>query len=464
MSHAEVREKNMDTLQKFLQFDLGKKIAVAVVGDTMIDEYHHVHVNRISPEFPIPVMLSENSEPDEAVPGGAANVAYQFHHFNAEAMLVGVLDERAERAYRGRMNLDYAVQVRQSLVPRKKRFYHDGFPLCRFDIERPHYGQSLQKTVFSIPKADVTIFSDYDKGLFDTGWHKPYLPTCLSIVDPKNNLSRWRGCSILKPNSVEAEKLSGKKDWVEQCRWLQSDVNCGAVVITQGGDGVVGLDGNSFFEYRSSAFNPAPRSVIGAGDCFMAFLAMAVARGMSIRDAAVVAFEAGAVYVRSNHNKPITRLELGRHSGVCGKIVRPDDMVWPRKGKLVFANGCFDAGLTSGHVSCLQFARNQGDCLVVAVNSDNSVRRLKGPGRPIVPLDQRMFVLSGLECVDYVVSFDDDTPQGIIHKIRPDIVVKGGDYRTADVIGSDICEVRLSPLVECLSTTEKLAAFHDIIK
>lgn len=446
----------MEVVRKFLDLDLGGKINVAVVGDTMIDEYHHVHVSRISPEFPIPVMLSENSEPDESVPGGAANVAYQFRHFNANAMLVGVINERAERAYRGRMNLDHARHVRTSLVPRKKRFYHDGFPLCRFDVERPQYGkpQFLKNTVFSIPNADVTIFSDYNKGLFDTDWYKPYVKNTLSIVDPKNDLSKWRGCSILKPNSVEAEKLTGIKGWMMQCECLMKEVGCKAVVITHGGDGVVGHDGTDFFHYQPPKPSPAPRSVIGAGDCFMAFLAMAVARGMSLIEASAVAFEAGAIYVRNKHNKPISRLDFSKHCG--NKLVIPDDLSLPRKGKLVFTNGCFDI-LHAGHLDTLEYARSCGDALVVAVNSDASVRRLKGDNRPINTLERRMRLLASLDCVDYVVSFDENTPIGVIETIHPDILVKGGDYLPSEVVGREVVsDIRLAPLTPGLSSTKLL--------
>lgn len=426
-------------IDKFIKTDLINRCSVSVVGDVMIDEYYEVTMDRISPEFPIPVMKSL-CDSSKRVPGGAANVALQFTPFNTSVYLTGITGQVMSMMPRKIINhspVDCGLPI-----PIKKRFYQGDFPLARWDVEVPFYGMDeghigWKFQDFELERTDVTVFSDYNKGMFNTGWQKRFLTDRTSIVDPKGDLSRWTGCTILKPNSVEAQALTGEKLWDRQAKKLKDMVGCRDVVITQGAEGVVGLTEEGYFEYRPSSRGHETNSVIGAGDCFIAFLAMAVAHGMKTHEAATVAFEAGAVYVQSKHNRPLKPAEL--LAGKCGNQV-------------VFTNGCFDI-LHAGHIQTLEFAKSQGDILVVGVNSDASVKRLKGDKRPVNGLADRVKVLSAMKCVDCVVPFEGDTPLELIKYVRPDVIVKGGDYKAEDVVGYDLAEVVIAPMVKGLSTT-----------
>jgi D-beta-D-heptose 7-phosphate kinase / D-beta-D-heptose 1-phosphate adenosyltransferase len=426
-----MEEKARSLIEEFVRKDLARKCQISVIGDIMLDEYHEVTVDRISPEFPIPVMKSRHDN-FIRVPGGAANVALQFSQFNIDVYLTGMTNQ--VMPLMSNNVFDHSPCI-------KKRFYQGNFPVSRWDIEEPCYGINPD-AVFDIfddwdlKKTDVTVFSDYNKGIFSKPWYRHFLSDRLTIVDPKNDLARWQGCTILKPNSVEAKALTGENDWRRQAEKLIKTVKCQSVVITQGSEGVVGLTPDGFFEYRPSRKDEV-NSVIGAGDCFVAFLAMAIAHGMSTYEASVVAYEAGAVYVQSKHNRPLKPAELLARK--CGSQV-------------VFTNGCFDL-LHAGHIQTLEFAKNQGDLLVVGVNSDESVRRLKGNSRPLNKLADRIRVLSAMKCVDCVVPFDSDTPLDLIRYVRPDIIVKAADYRPENVVGGDLAKVVIAPFLDGLSTT-----------
>lgn len=434
-----------DLIHRFVSEDLASQCRIHVVGDVMIDEYHDVEVSRISPEFPIPVMKSRHDR-GKRVPGGAANVACQFFNFNVQTYLTGITMPLTPFIHTRNLTLTQPGCSSNLPIPTKKRYYQNGFPVARWDIEEEFYGLGGEMIggLFSktdMPDAQVTIFSDYNKGIFNDMWFQQHLIDRVTIVDPKNDVEKWKGCTVLKPNSVEAEAITGTKDWVRQAHTLREMTSCRDVVITQGGDGVVGLTPAGCFEYRPSRATEDVQSVIGAGDCFVAFLAMALARGWTTCDAAGLAFEAGAVYVQTKLNRPL----------------KPAELIARRRGeKVVFTNGCFDL-LHAGHIHTLEYARQQGDILVVGVNSDDSAKRLKGESRPVNRLEDRAKLLEAMRCVDCVITFDEDTPSDLIKYVRPDVVVKGGDYQRDDVVGSDIAEVVIAPTVHGISTTDLIS-------
>jgi D-beta-D-heptose 7-phosphate kinase/D-beta-D-heptose 1-phosphate adenosyltransferase len=458
----------MQALDQFLYDDELRKIKIAVVGDIVLDEYFFVDASRISPEFSIPVMRSDTQYPQKVAPGGAANTAVQFKHFNVDVSLFGIIDE-----YANKILSEFGIETDTCLLtsdrfhtPLKRRFYQGQFPLCRWDVEEKLCGlneEELQEKQLSLflkyeqSTPDVVIFSDYNKCLFvndDTFRNKWFKEDVISIVDPKNGPCQlWRGCTVFKPNAKEAKEMSGYDDWKDQCDFFEKHVQCPAVIITHGGKGVAGKVNGRYFEYwveEKDAVCP-----IGAGDSYVAFLAMALGRMIDIVEAVKIAFEAGAVYVQKKHNTPVQKHELiARFDPIKAKFVKPEYLN-KRDYKLVMTNGVFDLGLTRGHVECLNYAKSLGDKLVVAVNDDDSVRRLKGDARPIVPLEERMAVLAGLSAVDFVVSFKEDTPLEIIHKLNPDLIVKSG-YKLEDVVGHGIVPVIIAPFVECISTTEKI--------
>jgi len=456
----------MNAIRKFLDLNnKGRKLVVSVVGDLLVDEYYYVNANRVSPEFPIPIMQAASDWPELALPGGAGNVCMQFKHFNAEVQLFAFVDQTTQYLLEenGIDTSNCVLLPSPYRNPVKKRYYQGEFPLCRIDIESPNYGMDVdwlkrcQRRLHNFfekdaKKSDVVIFSDYNKGVFSDAGLGPSIWTAydsaITIVDPKTGpIEKWKGCSIIKPNAKEAREISGKKDWQAQCDFFKDKTDCTAVVITQGGDGVVGKVLDGYFEYIPERKVSAD-SVIGAGDCFVAFMGMALARNIDIMDAVELAFEAGALYVQQKHNKPVSPLAL------CGKFASPEWLV-ERDYKLVFTNGCFDV-LHPGHLHTLRYAKSHGDKLVVAINSDASVKKLKGESRPVHSLATRAEMLAALEFVDYVVNFDEETPLKLIQQIKPDKICKGGDYQKEKVVGAQVVgvdNVIIAPYMKGHSTT-----------
>lgn len=448
-------------ITRFLEKNRQQKLRIYCVGDAMVDEYYNGVVNRISPEFPMSIMTSPTDEPVRR-PGGVANVAYQLKYFNVDTTLIGISDDLASDTYimnelRGEM-----INARHEggHVPIKRRFLANGIQVFRHDVEEPYYGvgqvgvNKLLDQLFGItkelPTPDAVIFSDYDKGFFvDPSLWMRWFGKTITIVDPKKGpVDKWRGCSVFKPNAKEAQEMSGLTYWKDQCLYFHEKLPGTAIVITKGGEGVVGFDG-TFFEYTPKK-KIQVESVIGAGDCFVSILSLAIAHGMMVSEAVEVAYRAGEVYVQNRLNRPIVPAELS-----TSKIVKPEDLV-NRDFKLVFTNGCYDI-LHTGHYATLDFAKSKGDKLVVAINSDESVRRLKGQSRPVNCLEKRLQMVSRLDMVDFVVAFEEDTPLETIQRCCPDVLVKGGDYSGKAIVGQDIVpEVLYAPLVEGESTTAVL--------
>lgn len=449
----------MDLLSDFLLKNRTKKLKIHCVGDAMIDQYIDVKVTRISPESPAIVMLSQ-SELYENKPGGAANVAYQFKNFNVDTLLVCWCDEIGKRVFdHHKIKFAHETISETCSLPVKRRFLDDGVQIVRHDIESDFCGlneesinfcvQQVEKHAACLP--DVAILSDYNKGFFpDHNKVVEFYKGTKTIVDPKKGpLSKWKGCTIFKPNCKEATELTGMSHWKDQSRYIQQELECESVVITFGGEKVAGITCGEYFEFKPNR-SVVVESVVGAGDCFAAFFAMAIGHGFSVIEASEIAWNAGANYVKNKRNRPIVPAELS-----LSKIVNPSDLS-NRDFEIVFTNGCFDFGLTSAHVKCFDFAKKQSDKLVVAINSDESVKRLKGEGRPILTFEERSEIVAALECVDFVVKFEEDTPIDVIKTIKPSLIVKGGDYKKHEVVGNEICEVKIFPYIDVMSTTEKI--------
>lgn len=442
------------------QFNYRPKIAV--FGDAMLDEYYEVAADRISPEFPIPVMLSPDGHPHKVALGGAGNVCAQFGNFNFDTSLFALTNERI-KSIRGPIDMDGCIFTRN--VPVKKRFYCDGFPLCRMDVEQENYNletvgelsEKIFSNMISSSPFDVVVFSDYGKGMFscmEDGFIGRLGDGPITIVDPKAGpASLWRGCSIIKPNAREAEVMSGETDKRRQCEYFFRETNCQAVVITDAASGVYGNVMGSWFEHRPHRAT-ATRSVVGAGDCFVAFLAMCMAHSIDIRRASEISFEASSIYVGRRYNRPVYPYEVAKTKFLDPRLLAERDFV------LAFANGCFDL-LHPGHVELLKFAKSRADKLVVALNSDASVLK-QGKGHGLVnSLENRKAMVSALECVDFVIEFNEDTPYEIISKIRPDVLVKGSDH--PNPVGSDIVrEVAHFSLLEGYSTTSLIEKIRSM--
>lgn len=450
-------------LKEFVKRDReNKKLSIAVVGDSMLDEYYNVNISRVSPEYPVSVLESESFAHD-TYPGGAANVCYQFSNFNVDVKLFSFLDLVSSYIFKDIFNINIisSIQDERISVPIKRRFQQGNHQIIRWDIEKQNYGlpsdliSSFQESLitrFKNFEFDVVVFSDYDKGVFSNYFSMDLCrvhTNSILLIDPKKGpLERkWIGHSkdIIKPNFKEACEISKYQNPEDQLRFIQNMTGM-SPVITKGGEGVYWFDDSVISHYKSQNFiNPV--SVIGAGDCFISFLAMARGRDFSLSESIQIAYEASSKYILGKYNKPLYPIDI-----LSEKYISPQDLK-NRDFYLVFSNGCFDL-FHCGHLSTLKFAKSKGDKLVVAINSDESVKRLKGETRPILNLEERIKVLSALECVDYVVSFEEDTPEEVIKTIRPDFIVKGPDYSSTEVVGSEyVKNVFIAPHIENISTT-----------
>jgi D-beta-D-heptose 7-phosphate kinase/D-beta-D-heptose 1-phosphate adenosyltransferase len=431
-----------------------RSLTINVIGDVLVDEYYQVEVDRISPEFPIPIHCSSTEEPYKVLCGGAANVAMQFRNFDVKTNLISLISPKMQDICEANgINTEYSIVSKNVKNPIKKRFYKDFHPLIRWDIEQPNFGLSdIQKHLnnISIPDSDINIFSDYDKGLFSTNWHKKYLKQSKSLVDPKKNLNIWEGCYLFKPNSVEAKRFVNKEKVEDQLKWLQALLGCDSVVITNAGEGVSAIDNDEKIHYVIPTNKPVkPESLTGAGDAYIAFLAMALGIGVDLKEAISIAFEAGTKYVSNRYNKPLNPSDFF----VKDKLITNPAVLRNRDFNLVWTNGCMDL-MHFGHISSLKQAKSFGDKLCVGINSDESIIKLKGDKRPIIPLVQRIEMLKAIECVDFIVVLEEEFPQNIIEEIKPNVLVKGEDWRDKRIAGADVVDrVEFVPLIEGLSTT-----------
>jgi D-beta-D-heptose 7-phosphate kinase/D-beta-D-heptose 1-phosphate adenosyltransferase len=293
------------------------------------------------------------------------------------------------------------------------------------------------------------IYSDYDKGLFNKKFKMS--GNGLSLVDPKIEMKRWNGCGIFKPNYHEACAMTGEKDPKKQIEKIIKKIKCNSVVITKSGEGVFGFslkEGHVVVKPQNHIARP--ESVIGAGDCFMSFLAMSMGCGFSLKKSLEWAFEAGTLYVSNKYNQPLCMADLLRKN----KVIKRWDYLAKRNFKLVVTGGCFDV-LHKGHMHSLREAKKYGDRLCVTLNSDESIRKIKGSKRPIMPLESRIEVLKSLEFVDYICVFDDNTPEFVLKVLKPEVYVKGSDYKNKELHGSEYAKrVVLVDLLDGFSTTK----------
>ncbi len=430
---------------------------VLVIGDVMLDRYWTGAATRISPEAPVPVV---HVTAVEERPGGAANVALNIKTLGGQVDLLGVVgqDEAGaalETLLRGR-GIDCHLQRHPgACTSTKLRILSRHQQLLRADFEGSLSGldpDELRAWYERLaPQAAVVVLSDYGKGtlasprtLIDQA---RALGKCV-IVDPKStDFSRYRGATLLTPNRAEFEAVAGAcagdEELVAQGQQMRLDLGWQGLLITRGEQGMTLLwAGQPPLHLPTRA--QEVYDVTGAGDTVVATLALALATGAPPQQAVRLANAAAGIVVGKLGTAAVTVAELGRalHEPQAGGfgLVSEDALetqmrqARARGETLVMTNGCFDL-LHAGHVTYLEQARALGDRLIVAVNADASVAALKGPGRPVNTLAHRMRVLAALKCVDWVVPFTDATPQRLYCRLLPDVIVKGGDYSPAQIMG-----------------------------
>jgi D-beta-D-heptose 7-phosphate kinase/D-beta-D-heptose 1-phosphate adenosyltransferase len=452
---------------------------VWVLGDVMLDRYFLGSVERVSPEAPVPVLLLEERIERG---GGAANVAHNLKALGAEVVLGGSLgrDEAgaALEALMVRAGVSPSGLVRHDgPTTTKLRAVANAQQLLRVDedsgvrLDAAAQAEMLAGCARAIPDPELVLVSDYGKGVVSA----TLIPAIRRLtqapiyVDPKGrDYARYVGATLLTPNEREAALASGVDITDEESLHaaavaLRRIVGGAGVVITRGGKGMSALiNGGALLHARARARRIF--DVTGAGDTAIAALALARVHGLSWPDALHVANVAAGIAVGRVGAVAVEAHELlGAlgHEDFNAKLYdhrRLADLRRRSAGqRLVFTNGCFDL-LHAGHLRLLLEARAMGDLLLVAINSDASVRRLKGAERPIVRERERASMLAALESVDFVTVFEEDTPLEAILACRPDVLVKGGDYAVAEIVGAEEVkswggDVRTVPLVEGTSTT-----------
>jgi D-beta-D-heptose 7-phosphate kinase/D-beta-D-heptose 1-phosphate adenosyltransferase len=458
-----------------------------VVGDVMLDRYWHGSASRISPEAPVPVVRITEREDR---PGGAANVALNLTALGCQAQLVGVtgrdeaasvLQQRLQAAGVGsffQQRNDQPTITKLRVVSRQQQLIRLDFEESTVSIDQ---AALLQQVESLLTNKSVLVLSDYQKGTLQDC--QPLIRAACAhgvpvLVDPKGrNFEHYRGATLLTPNLTEFEEVMGpvtsEQDLITKGLALIERLELQALLITRSEKGMTLLRPGQP-ELHLPARAREVYDVTGAGDTVISVLAAALAAGSSMENAVALANVAAGLAVAKQGTATVSVPELYREvhrdANASRGVMSEDQLLLAlaearaRGAKIVFTNGCFDI-IHAGHVSYLDSARQQGDCLVVAVNSDTSVTKLKGPGRPINPADKRMAVLAALSSVDWVVEFGSETPEPLLQKIRPDVLVKGGDYSPDQVVGADFVRsyggtVKVLDFVEDMSTTrivEKIA-------
>jgi len=444
---------------EFPKFDSAKLL---IVGDVMLDRYWHGGTTRISPEAPVPVVNVHGAEDS---PGGAANVALNVSALGAAATLVGLVGmDEAGVELETRLNAagvlcDFEKAANKPTIT-KLRIVSRHQQLIRLDFEQAfdeaHANALNSKVAELLDNADVMVLSDYAKGALacvEELIARAREAGVKILVDPKGtDFSRYRGATLLTPNIGEFEQIVGtcpsEEILVEKGRQMVRELELEALLITRGEHGM-SLIREDEPELHIPARTRDVFDVTGAGDTVISALGASLAAGMELPEAVGISnIAAGLAVSRVGTvavSGPELRREVLRDGGSDRGVMSPEQLLLAvtdareHDEKIVFTNGCFDI-IHAGHVGYLNEAREQGDRLIVAINDDDSVRRLKGEGRPINPVERRMAVLSGLESVDWVVSFAEDTPEALIEVLRPDVLIKGGDYGVEEVVGADIVQ------------------------
>jgi D-beta-D-heptose 7-phosphate kinase/D-beta-D-heptose 1-phosphate adenosyltransferase len=459
-----------------------KNVSVLVVGDVMLDRFWSGSTARVSPEAPVPVVAVTHNE---CRAGGAGNVAVNIARLGAKVVLSGIsgADESADllRAAVEAAGVTWSVcpSAKETIV--KLRVLSRNQQLLRMDFE-----QSLARHADDLFTAqikphlaavDVVVLSDYAKGTLNQV--EEIIRLCREagkpvLVDPKGqDLTRYSGATLLTPNLSEFEAVVGPCDsedtLLAKGEALRESLNVAALLVTRSERGMT-----LFHKDGSPISLPAKArevyDVTGAGDTVISVMASAMAAGESLESAMALANTAAGLVVGKLGTASVTPEELemavsGGFTATIGPSALVEDAMLLQRvteakaagQRVVMTNGCFDL-LHRGHVDYLIRARELGDKLIVAINSDASVKRLKGDSRPVTDVESRASILSALRCVDWVTVFDTDTPAELIAKILPDVLVKGGDYRPEEIAGGDAViaaggEVRVLDFVDGFSTT-----------
>jgi D-beta-D-heptose 7-phosphate kinase/D-beta-D-heptose 1-phosphate adenosyltransferase len=456
--------------------------SVLVIGDLMLDRYLIGNCERISPEAPVQII---DVREEKCMPGGAGNVVKNLLSLGASASLISVIGDDPEGEVLlellRRQGIDTTSIIREQTrkTIQKSRVIASHQNIVRFDQEnREEISSAIQGrllTLFNkvVDSADIILLSDYDKGVLPKAVCEEIIRTAARkklrvLADPKTDFGKYKNSYLVKPNRLEAARetkieLKDEESIRKAGFKLLKLLGCSHLIITLGEKGMAIFNRDDVIRISSSVREVY--DVTGAGDTVLAVLGYFLACGRGVEEAARLANSAAAIVIQKTGTattKVQDSYECQAQSGCYTdyKIKTVQDMgaLVSREKKLgkkiVFTNGCFDI-MHAGHIKYLQKAKTLGDILVLGLNSDDSIRRIKGQGRPFIPEAERAYILSALDFIDYVIVFNEDTPLELIKLIQPDILVKGEDYKGKEVVGSNLAgETVLIPFIEDVSTTK----------
>ena len=458
---------------------------ILVVGDLMIDHYLWGSCERISPEAPVQVV---DIAKETTVLGGAGNVVNNLKVLGAQVSVSSVIGNDDNGVELTNMLHDIGVNTQEIVLQegrktsKKSRVIAVSQQILRYDkeskddIQKESIEKILHSLRFSISKYDVVILSDYGKGVLTPELCQGVIKLCKQnnvkvLVDPKgSDFSKYKGAYLLTPNKKEAIlatkiEIQDEESLKEALVQLKTECDLDISLITLSEDGIATYDTEVkvFPTVAKEVFD-----VTGAGDTVIASIAFALAAGKNIEETAAFANLAAGVVVGKIGSATVSMDEIEEYEASLHKSTSDahiksfediDTLVKRCRAngkRIVFTNGCFDI-LHVGHVKYLQIAKSFGDILIVGLNSDASVSRLKGPSRPVNIAQDRAYILAALEAVDFVVPFSEDTPYELIKMIQPDVLVKGGDYEGKEVVGTEFAgELRLVDFVDGKSTTRTI--------
>jgi D-beta-D-heptose 7-phosphate kinase/D-beta-D-heptose 1-phosphate adenosyltransferase len=472
------------SLEDKLDNIVAKKILV--IGDIMLDRYYFGTAKRISPEAPVPVLLKKN---EKIVLGGAANVAINIKKAKQHVSVLSVIGEDVEGdiliSLLEENNIDSSLIIKDEkrCTCVKNRFIgQNNIQMFRLDEEiTDKLDEDANKKILdllekNIKKYDIVIISDYNKGLLNPEntkrmieiANKNNVRTLIDVKEP--SYEKYKNAYLIKPNLSELHDITKmpvdtEKQIVKAAQTLLENTNCKYVLATRGKDGMTLVSKD---EYKHiECMSRDVYDVTGAGDTVISYLSTCLANNIELIDSIQIANYAAGVGVSKMGTYAVTIEEIKEYIEKDNNISYENKVVTAKQlskilkekknKKVVFTNGCFDL-FHIGHARYLREASKLGDILVVGVNSDASVKRLKGSQRPIINQEERMELLASLSFVSYVVMFEEDTPAELIKEIQPDIITKGGDYKPEDVVGKDIVEAKggkvvICPFVQSHSTT-----------
>ena len=465
---------------------------ILVVGDLMIDNYLWGNTNRISPEAPVQVV---DIEKETNVLGGAGNVVNNLVSLGAKVTVISVIgeDETADELTKMLQKIDvkhYLICDENRKTTKKSRIIVSAQQIVRYDYESKNDITSdneailVVKLLEMIHSFDIILISDYGKGVITESLMNKINFAALSLnikvlVDPKGkDYHKYIGSYLLTPNKKEVIEATGidikDNDSLKKALKQLHNTACLRIpMITLSEDGIAYLDKKDNLIISPTVAKEV-YDVTGAGDTVLASLGYSLAIGKNIEESVKFANLAASVVVGKigsatatieeieEYKSSIHKSSIDSHIKTFEEIQKTIKRLKQQNKKIVFTNGCFDI-LHRGHISYLDIAKSFGDILIVGLNSDNSVRTLKGENRPINNEDDRAFILGALESVDYVVKFSEDTPLNLIELIKPDILVKGGDYKGKIIVGSDIAkEVKLVNFIDGKSTTNTIKKIQKI--